>query len=735
MGAVWSSLTMELYIIFIFLLISHITYSHTNVIITPHTAYLKSSLSLTQAYAGLSQANSTIANLVHDYLDHPDISYETKKLVEIVIKTGTAKMERILRKMRLLDENSPGRRKRNTKNPLYEIGTMADWAFGLTSHERFLKMNDSIENTLGVLAKDGQEIHKNVRANSKAISESVQTLQEFKQFLEGVKANDDKILKTDRLFLKIVQIKFELDFFLNLLSKFAWKLTEILDQSDMGFPSRYLFSPNYLRSSLMQLNEKFTNLYPVIGSDKVDQYFSLPLSLSSFDGSSFHSILRIPLVDNSDTFSISDRNFHQGFIDLTSFKYRVMMSFSQFKQCSRKNQNHKTLCIFRPCLIKIEYSNFFCFALNKTSFIISTEQNSSITTLCDKQVRTIQVQQSKSYIHLSAPSHCQVQSQQFIIRNIQTPSSTERGTPLISSILSIDRDRIITNSSSVGNQTITVTHQGIPVQLRQTSTRLPGKTAIPAHYEVLIIGGAVLGIVAIVASVCLSFWGMRKIVSRNKRGKDDIVKDENDSGLTDTDEPSISDDIVTLDEKTGPLTEQTAEKFSEHYEKSISDYLPPYKLTDISRPSGSEPNSEHRFHPSSIANEKSQRTPFCGLLELRCENPNENLCKECKEIKNFSNEKAFSDIYLGQKIEENLKNSLRIPYDTPVKIWPQNDGSHQADTLLLQFVMSITYAEHDEMMSCKMMLMREMTESNIDRVYLHRPAQIWHHWLSLYKVN
>ena len=130
---------MKLFILNLLLYIPHIANSPTKVIIAPHSAYLRSSLNLTQAYEGLSQANSTIAKLEHDYMDNPDITYETKKLVEIVIKTGTLKMERIWNMMNL-ERFNPSRLKRDIeRNPLYGVGNIADWVFGLTSLERFSK--------------------------------------------------------------------------------------------------------------------------------------------------------------------------------------------------------------------------------------------------------------------------------------------------------------------------------------------------------------------------------------------------------------------------------------------------------------------------------------------------------------------------------------------------------------------------------------------------------------------
>ena len=66
--------------------------------------------------------------------------------------------------------------------------------------------------------------------------------------------------------------------------------------------------------------------------------------------------------------------------------------------------------------------------------------------------------------------------------------------------------------------------------------------------------------------------------------------------------------------------------------------------------------------------------------------------------------------YISQLLPiEPYKKENIFYYSTPVKIWAQNTHIKTKNdgfaTLYLQFVMSITYAEHDEMMNCKMELM------------------------------
>ena len=48
---------------------------------------------------------------------------------------------------------------------------------------------------------------------------------------------------------------------------------------------------------------------------------------------------------------------------------------------------------------------------------------------------------------------------------------------------------------------------------------------------------------------------------------------------------------------------------------------------------------------------------------------------------------------------------------------------------------SLSRAEHEVMLAAKMMLMRRMTDNLADKVYLHTPARLPGHQLSVFKIN
>ena len=72
------------------------------------------------------------------------------------------------------------------------------------------------------------------------------TLQKFEAFLDLLVEKNDALLQSERLVLKIIRLKFELDAALRSLEEFANMLLEVVDRSAIGYPSRFLFTPEYL---------------------------------------------------------------------------------------------------------------------------------------------------------------------------------------------------------------------------------------------------------------------------------------------------------------------------------------------------------------------------------------------------------------------------------------------------------------------------------------------------------
>merc|ERR1719282_1146195 len=116
-------------------------------------------------------------------------------------------------------------------NPLYLVGDVADWTFGLVSHDHLEEVKTNVEKSLTFIGKQNQKIHDSIQSNSQAINNSVATLQKFETFLNLLVDNNDSLLKSERLMLKIVRLKFEIDACIKSLDSFSDILVEILDRS------------------------------------------------------------------------------------------------------------------------------------------------------------------------------------------------------------------------------------------------------------------------------------------------------------------------------------------------------------------------------------------------------------------------------------------------------------------------------------------------------------------------
>ena len=66
--------------------------------------------------------------------------------------------------------------------------------------------------------------------------------------------------------------------------------------------------------------------------------------------------------------------------------------------------------------------------------------------------------------------------------------------------------------------------------------------------------------------------------------------------------------------------------------------------------------------------------------------------------------------------------------------WTVGEDSHSVTTII-ELLSSLTLEEHMNMINQKITLMKRMTDSLTDKVYLHHPSQISNHELSLYRIN
>jgi len=490
---------------------------HAKLYVTPDTAFLSSSMSYSHVSQGISEANHTINTFARVLNDRNDISEDAKKLLDTIVKSGNYELESVVDILDRIQVNTEQRIKRDLTNPFYAVGDLADWAFGLVSHQHFQEFKDNVENKINYLQNQQADTHEAIISNAKAVKDSVETLKKFESFLNLLIKTNDDLIRSERFILKIIRLKFELDTCLESLSNLAMMISEALDHSDQGYASRFLFSPKYLRKYLLMLNDLHQNMSPLYTSNDATRYYKLPLALSTFNKSHLHSIIKIPLVDSDSVFDEDEENYHDGFVILRNFQYQVFLTFPQFSSCVGSPSSDDTVCFYRPCLVKNNLGEIFkCFSLNETNFLIS-RSDFSIQTLCNNQdTRTLEVPHTNNFALLSIPTHCQVNSKYFVIKSIQSFPTFEKDITTVNKIYKIEEDNIIVENKLKGHKNVSIKIETREILNHINKTKHAFKSFkqdmhIPRHFEPLAITGTTVGSISIIMLIFLAFIVCRHV--------------------------------------------------------------------------------------------------------------------------------------------------------------------------------------------------------------------------------
>ena len=384
---------------------------------------LSAEINMSTIEDGLSNINQIISTL-SETKSLTNMTHETAKLVDIIINTATfqvTEVETTLAKYEMIDR--PTRSRRSSANPLHAVGKFADWAFGLTSQEHFEEIKNSFEKNLKSLRNDDKLLTEAVKENSRELEEYSELLKQFDNLLKNISANDDRVIKTDRLFLKVLRHKFNLDYYMDSISERLAMLSEILDQADLGLASRFMFSDGNLKAELSRMMEPYPGLQPVLGTKEVWQYLTEPLTLTHFTSQLVRSLLRVPLTEGRDAvFIINHQHSQGGLISMENPQYQVVLKLSQYKErCLRRARADPTFCLIRPCLVRGEgrRAGVSCLAGNDTTFLLTTSKPFLVTTTCPGQ--TARVSNIANTTSFQLPADCKLESEYLEIRQVLNP--------------------------------------------------------------------------------------------------------------------------------------------------------------------------------------------------------------------------------------------------------------------------------------------------------------------------
>ena len=105
-------------------------------------------------------------------------------------------------------------------------------------------------------------------------------------------------------------------------------------------------------SNLLKLNDKYPELSTLYTSKDVQQFFKLPLALSSFNTSHVSSLMRIPMAHADSTFNHNSEKYFDGFVVLSNLYYKIFLTFPQFDNCIGDSRHIESVCFLRPCLVR-----------------------------------------------------------------------------------------------------------------------------------------------------------------------------------------------------------------------------------------------------------------------------------------------------------------------------------------------------------------------------------------------
>ena len=495
------------------------------------------------------------------------------------------------------------RNRRDIGNPLNAIGKVTERAFGLTSREHFDNFKTSVNDNLNLLKKNEAKLSRIVEETSTEIQESLAGMKKFNKFLANLNTTHQDLIKTDKMFMRLLTHKVELDTCLNNVRRALAVVTEIVDQASLGLGSRFMFSYKSLTSSVARISESLGPMSPVFEAENVQKYFEFPLALTNLGSEDIRSLIKIPLVDRDDAvYQIRQQFLKQGLIVAENSQHRVILTFSQHRQClkTRTGKNKGAICLLRPCYLqKDENLLVKCIHLNDTTFIVSSslQEPILITSTCSGSNKVLEI---SNFTKVEVPKHCQLNSHYFSIKPIQTTKKNRSHDSASLADVDVNQHKELRYLSRYPDD-----DDGLYSQARPDP---------PLRHYVLAVTGSGLALISLLALACLScaIWRKQKIKGKEQR-QDTVIRDK-------------------VQRETGTSGGDP-----------LFDFPPPY-------------NSDSLDISEDILT--NGRILFSGVLELICEEQNDDgtivvqNCSQCSSV--------ISGTML-KMIEQNFKESLNIP--------------------------------------------------------------------------
>ena len=347
----------------------------------------------------------------YDDIEHYNYNVGVAKRAKSDLAQAVTELERVLGADLDVFSNRTFQHSRSIRaSPLSWVSDIFDYTFGFIGNSKWESYKQSVTSRFQILSLKNEHLQMVVSSHMSAMHEVQLQLNDMTKNLKNV------VTKVNLMFGTLTW-SIRLEAGIAAINRACMMLIESKHRADGSYLSRYIISEELLGIHLLQLSDTSKYLHPIFGSAEVANYYKARCSVSSFNGSHFVTLVRIPLVSRTSMFQVVESPSMMGHLTLRNELGNSFIHYSDYISClgSVLPFPYPTWCNVRPCISKSE--TIRCLAKNSTSIIVKTTKSFSLDISCPTNDFSVQVL-NISVIHL--PHHCLIDSTQLHIPKIQS---------------------------------------------------------------------------------------------------------------------------------------------------------------------------------------------------------------------------------------------------------------------------------------------------------------------------
>ena len=414
------------------LVLSYDTHIAKDIALTADAAYILGSWDLQPLFESIKALDNYIeiglSATTYDDVHHFNYNVQIAKRAKRDLVQAIGELHRALGSdFELQTNSSKSNRRTNRASVLSWVSDVFDYTFGFVGHSKFETYKQNIISNFQILSLKNEHLQMIVSTHKSAMQEVQFQLNDMTKTLNTV------VTKVNMIFGTLTwSIRIEAG--LAAINRACMMLTASKHRADGSYISRFVINEQILGLYLLQLSDTSKYLHPIFGSSEVSSYYKARCSVSSFNGSHFVTLVRIPLVSRASMFKVVESPAMTGHVTLRNEIGSSFIHYTDYIAClgSVLPYPFPSWCNVRPCIAKSE--SIRCLAKNSTSIIIKAKTPINLDITCPSNVFSVDIQ-NISIIDL--PHHCEIDSTHLFIPKVQSSRLTEI-TPTIRSFDKFD---------------------------------------------------------------------------------------------------------------------------------------------------------------------------------------------------------------------------------------------------------------------------------------------------------